>query len=163
MDAGDPVNRAFTILTSDPVDVEEIRQRVADPACGASVLMTGQVRNRHQGRPVDRVTYEAYAPMADQALAGIAREAVGRWPALRFALVHRTGVLPVGEISVVVAVAAPHRAEAFAACRWCIDELKQRLPVWKREEGPGGARWQEETPLDPPSGEVEGSRRRESV
>jgi molybdopterin synthase catalytic subunit len=163
MAAGDPTIRSFTALTPDPIDVEMVRHRVADPACGATVLMIGQVRNRHQGRPVDRVTYEAYIPMADHVLAGIAGEAVERWPDLRFALVHRTGELPVGETSVVVAVAASHRAEAFEACRWCIDELKRRLPVWKREEGPGGIRWQEEIPLEPPSGEGEGSGQGEGV
>ncbi len=163
MNTGEAATRTYTALTPDPINVEEIRQRVADPACGATVLMTGQVRDRHQGRVVDRVTYQAYAPMARQVLAELVQEAAGRWPVLRFALVHRTGVLPVGETSVVVAVAAPHRTEAFEACRWCIDELKRRLPVWKQEEGPDGVRWQEEIPLESSNGERDGSGRREGV
>jgi molybdopterin synthase catalytic subunit len=158
MSVRDPAARFFTLLTPDPLDVEGLRRRVADPACGAIVVMAGQVRDRHQGRRVDRLTYEAYAPLAETVLADIAGEAVARWPDLRFALAHRTGILPVGETSVVVAVAAPHRDEAFTACHWCIDELKWRLPVWKREEGPEGARWQEEIPLGPPPGGKPGGR-----
>jgi molybdopterin synthase catalytic subunit len=158
MATGDDLDRLFTTLTTDSIDVAEIHRRLADPTCGATVLMTGQVRDRHQGRVVDRVTYQAYVPMADRVLADLGREAAGRWPALRFALVHRTGVLPVGTTSVVVGVSAPHRAEAFEACRWCIDALKERLPVWKREEGPGGVHWQEEIPLEPFPGDGPGGR-----
>ena len=136
-------NRTFTLLSVGPLDVDELRRKVDDPACGATVLMTGQVRDHHQGRAVERLVYEAYDGMAAEVLAAMAEEAADRWPQVRVALAHRTGMLEVGETSVVVAVSAPHRAEAFAACRWCIDTLKERLPVWKQEHGPDGRVWQE--------------------
>ena len=158
MDCGDSTARCYTLLSAAPLDVEGLRRRVAEPGCGAIVVMLGQVRDHHRGRRVDRLTYQAYAPLAEEVLAEIAGAVAGRWPGLRFALAHRTGTLEVGETSVVVAVAAPHRDEAFEACRWCIDELKRRLPVWKREEGPDGQRWQEEIPLEPPPGPAGGRR-----
>jgi molybdopterin synthase catalytic subunit len=142
-----PAERTHTFLTDQPLEVDELRRRVDDPTCGATVIMTGQVRDHHQGRPVERLLYQAYDEMATEVLDILATETVMRWPQVRVVLAHRTGMLEIGEISVVVAVAAPHREEAFTACRWCIDTLKQRLPVWKAEHGPEGRVWQEEDPL----------------
>lgn len=142
-----PSGPTCTLLTGEALDVDALRRSVEDPSCGATVLMTGQVRDHHQGRRVDHLTYQAYDEMAIEVLTALADEAMERWPQVRVALAHRTGRLRIGETSVVVAVSAPHREEAFAACRWCIDSLKQRLPVWKAEHGPHGRVWQEENPL----------------
>lgn len=142
-----PVRSAH--LTETPVDTAAVLAAVDDPSCGATVLMTGQVRDHHRGRSVKRLEYHAYRAMAEKELAAIASETVARWPRVHLAAVHRLGAMVVGEVSVAVAAAAPHRSEAFEACRHCIDELKARLPLWKKEYGPGGEVWQEEVPLAP--------------
>jgi molybdopterin synthase catalytic subunit len=134
-------------LTESPIDASAMLQAVDHPGCGATVLMTGQVRDHHEGRAVDQLEYQAYSEMAEKEFSSVAVEAVDRWPEVRVAAVHRLGDLSVGEISVAVAAAAAHRDEAFDACRFFIDQLKARLPVWKKEYGPGGELWQEERPL----------------
>jgi molybdopterin synthase catalytic subunit len=139
----------LTAVVEDPIDVQSILAAVEHPSCGATVLMTGQVRDHHEGRVVERVEYHAYLEMAEKELEGVAGEAVAGRDSLRIAVTHRLGELSLGEISVAVAVSAPHRSEAFDACRRCIDALKERLPVWKKEFGPEGMIWQEETPLMP--------------
>ena len=113
------------------------------PDCGAVVLFTGTVRNFADGRPgVTALEYEAYEEVVEPRLAAVVAEARRRWPALgRVALLHRVGRLEVGEASVVVAVSAPHRDEAFAAARYCIDTVKETVPIWKREEWEGGGDW----------------------
>ncbi len=144
-------------LAESSIDASAMLQAVDHPGCGATVLMTGQVRDHHEGRTVDRLEYQAYAEMAEKELASVAAEALERWPEVRVAAVHRLGKLSVGEVSVAVAAAAAHRGEAFDACRFFIDQLKARLPVWKKEYGPGGELWQEEQPLasSDPEGESE--------
>jgi molybdopterin synthase catalytic subunit len=137
-------------IREEPLDAEAIRQAVGADSCGATVLMTGQVRDQHEGHSVDRLEYHAYLAMAEKEIGAIASETAGRWPDARVAAAHRLGDLAIGDISVAVAVAAPHREDAFSACRWCIDALKERLPVWKKEFGPDGAVWQEEQALLPP-------------
>ena len=111
--------------------------------CGASVVFTGAVRDHSEGRPAVRsLEYEAYEEEVTPRLAAIATEARARWPSLgRLVLLHRTGVLGVGEASVLVAASAPHRAEAFDAARFCIDTLKATAPIWKRETWEGGTDW----------------------
>ena len=113
------------------------------PYCGAVVLFTGTVRDHAEGRPgVTALEYEAYEEEVAPRLADIAGEARRRWPALgRVAVLHRVGVLDVGETSVLIAVSAPHRAEAFDAARFCIDTLKTTVPIWKRETWEGGSDW----------------------
>jgi molybdopterin synthase catalytic subunit len=113
------------------------------PRCGAVTLFAGTVRDHAEGRTgVTEVEYEAYVEQAGPKLAAVAAEARARCPAIgRIALLHRTGRLCVGEVSVVVVVSAPHRAEAFEAGRWCIDTLKATAPIWKRETWEDGAGW----------------------
>jgi molybdopterin synthase catalytic subunit len=113
------------------------------PRCGAAVTFTGTARDHAAGRTgVHRLEYEAYEGPASARLAAVAEEARQRWPALgRVALLHRTGVVDLGAAAVVVAVSAPHRAEAFEAARWAIDELKRTVPIWKRESWDGGESW----------------------
>ena len=113
------------------------------PGCGAQVVFSGTVRDHAEGRSgVSRIEYEAYTEQVEARLADITREARHRWPMIgRIALLHRVGELTVGEISVLVVVSAPHRAEAFEAARWSIDVLKETVPIWKRETWEGGADW----------------------
>lgn len=128
-------------LVDGPIDVGRIHDAVRDPRCGAICVFEGTTRDVHEGRPVAGLSYEAYRPMAEAELARVADEVAGRHPAVvRVALVHRVGDVPLGEASVAVAVSAPHRAEAFSACRDAIDTLKARVPIWKRE------RYRDETP-----------------
>jgi molybdopterin synthase catalytic subunit len=113
------------------------------PECGAVVLFTGTVRDHAEGRPgVSELEYEAYEEEVSVRLVEIAAEARRRWADLgRVAVLHRVGTLAVGETSVLIAVSAPHRAEAFEAARFCIDTLKTTVPIWKRETWEGGTDW----------------------
>lgn len=110
---------------------------------GALDLFVGVVRDENAGRRVTHLEYEAYEEMALEVLAEIEAEARARWPLSDVRIVHRLGRLEIGEASVAVAVAAPHRAEAFAACRHAIDTLKRRAPIWKKEFFEGGEVWVE--------------------
>ena len=118
-------------------------------ADGASVTFLGLVRNHNQGRQVRYLEYEAYEPLALKVFERIAREARDRWPGARLALHHRIGRLEVGEASVAVAAASPHRRDAFATCRYAIERVKQIAPIWKREFFDGGDVWIEGATADP--------------
>lgn len=120
-------------ITTDPIDPSAVAERVGAPEDGAVALFAGAVRNRNEGRPVGGMEYEGYAEMAREQLAAIVAEAASRAGSDRIAAVHRLGELEVGEVSVAIAVSTPHRAEAFEAARYVIEEIKKRLPVWKRE------------------------------
>jgi len=119
-------------LTDQPIDAASLAGRIQTARRGGVVTFVGHVRDHHGGRAVQRLEYTAYAPMAEMACADIVREAAQRWP-VSVELRHRTGELGVGEVAVAVAVAGDHREEAFEACRWVIDEVKRRVPIWKRE------------------------------
>jgi len=121
------------------------------PADGAVCLFVGVVRNENQGRPVLHLEYEAYEEMALPLLEEIAAETARRYPVTGVRLVHRLGRLGVGEVSVAVAVSSPHRAEAFAACRFAIDNLKAKVPIWKKEFYADGSAW-----LDGPGADAAG-------
>jgi molybdopterin synthase catalytic subunit len=116
---------------------------------GAVVTFVGTVRDHNQGRKVLRLEYEAFEPLALKVFSAISDEVSGRWPSARVALRHRTGSLEPGEASVVIAAASPHRAEAFAACRYVIERVKQVAPVWKHEFFEGGDNWVEGAVADP--------------
>jgi molybdopterin synthase catalytic subunit len=130
-------------VTGDPLPLHAAAEFVDRSDCGGTVVFTGNVRDHSEGRPgVRSLTYEAYDEEVTPRLAAIAAEARTRWPAVgRLVLLHRTGMLGVGEASVVVAASAPHRAEAFDAARFCIDTLKATTPIWKREAWDGGEDW----------------------
>lgn len=115
-----------------PLIVTEWLAQPAPPDCGALAVFAGTVRNRHEGRAVTGMRYHAYATLAEARLAEIEAEAAQRFGA-SIAVAHAVGELRVGDISVVVVARAPHRAEAFAACRWAIDTIKQAVPIWKEE------------------------------
>lgn len=128
-------------LTSDPIVLDELLAAVADPKAGAVVVFIGMTRDNNEGRDVERLEYEAYAGMAEKELEKITTEARTRWAIARIAVAHRTGVVPIGMASVVIAVSSAHRGDAFAAARFTIDRLKQVVPIWKKEFFAGGAVW----------------------
>lgn len=130
-------------LGSDPLPVDEASRWILHPGCGANVTFTGTARDHAPGRPaVHRLDYEAYEGPARTRMAEVVAAARSQWPTLgRVALLHRVGPLAVTEAAVVVAVSAPHRAEAFDAARFAIDELKRTVPIWKREAWDGGESW----------------------
>jgi molybdopterin synthase catalytic subunit len=133
-------------LSDRPLDPGAVTARVAGPGMGGIVVFVGAVRDAARGRAIRHLEYEAYPGMAEREMERIADEAAGRWPGARVAIAHRTGHLEIGEIAVVVAAAAPHRAEAFAACRFAIDTLKERVPIWKKEFATDGEYWVDERP-----------------
>jgi molybdopterin synthase catalytic subunit len=116
---------------------------------GAVAVFLGLVRNHNLGRRVQYLEYEAYAPLAVRAFERIAEEVEGRWPGTRLALHHRTGRVELGEASVAIVAATPHRADAFSACRYTIERVKQIAPIWKREIFEGGEVWIEGATADP--------------
>lgn len=121
--------------------VEEALAAVADPGAGGTAMFLGTVRRDSPVGPLERLEYSAYEEMAVEVLRDIADEAAGKWPLRGVAILHGVGELGVGEPTVVVACSAAHRAEAFEACRYAIDEVKRRAPIWKKEVGAGAQRW----------------------
>jgi molybdopterin synthase catalytic subunit len=133
-------------VVHDPIDNEDVLAHVGAREDGAVVLFLGMVRDHADGRPVSGMTYEAYEEMATPVLREIALEAAQRIGSDRVAVVHRVGDLDIGEVSVAIAASSPHRAEAFDAARYVIEEIKKRLPVWKKEHYTDGAQeWVEGT------------------
>ncbi len=129
-------------ITTDVITGEEVREAVEGPDAGAVVLFFGTVRNNTDGRPVNCLEYEAYPPMAEKKMSEIAQEISDKWGLDRVAMVHRVGRLEIGEVSVAVAVASPHRKDGFEACKYAMDRLKQIVPIWKREIwADGEAEW----------------------
>ena len=130
-------------LTSSPLSYERAASWVTLSGCGAVVVFGGTVRDHAEGRPgVTELEYEAYSEQVERRLHDISGEARRRWPSVgRVAILHRFGTLQVGECSVLVAVSAAHRGEAFEAGRYCIDTLKKTVPIWKRERWDGGEDW----------------------
>jgi len=143
-------------VSCDPLPLQAAAAFVDRADCGGAVVFTGTVRDHSEGRPgVRSLTYEAYEEEVTPRLAAVAARARDRWPAVgRLVLLHRTGVLGVGEASVVVAASAPHRGDAFDAARFCIDTLKATAPIWKREVWDGGEDW---ATCSSPGAEVPGS------
>lgn len=131
----------MTYLTDDPIDANALVQRVMRNSDGAYVLFEGVVRNHHEGKPVESIFYDAYRPMAEKEMEKIIREIEAQFPDVAIAVVHRLGHLVVGESSIAIVAASPHRAEAFGACRMVIDRIKETVPIWKKERGPNGEEW----------------------
>lgn len=126
----------------DPIDAAMLISDVSGPQCGAVVLFLGTVRDHSEGKVgVTHLEYEAYDDVVETKIDEIVAEAHGKWNLESVSVIHRVGSLQVGEISVAVAVGSGHRDEAFVAGRYVIDELKSRVPIWKKEHWPGGAEW----------------------
>jgi molybdopterin synthase catalytic subunit/molybdopterin converting factor small subunit len=136
-----PVSGGAFRVTDEPLSLETVAAEVADERAGAVATFTGTVRRQSRGREVTRLEYEAYAEMAEDVMAGIARDLEASYDLCSVAIHHRVGRLEVGEASVVVAVSAPHRQDALAACKDAIDRLKETVPLWKKELYEGGEEW----------------------
>jgi molybdopterin synthase catalytic subunit len=138
----------FAELTDGPIDTGQAVAAVSSPGRGAVVIFLGTVRDHHAGRPVEKLTYSAYNTMALEGLRRIVTDLESANENLRAAIVHRLGEVPVGEPSVVIAIASPHRAAAYDASRTALERLKAEIPIWKREHyADGGAEWREVEPL----------------
>jgi molybdopterin synthase catalytic subunit len=128
-------------IRSERIDLSEAIAAVEHPSAGGIATFLGVVRDHNDGKAVSLLEYEAYGEMAERELGAIESEIAAAVPGVRVFALHRVGPLGVGDVAVVCAASAPHRGEAFAACRKLIDEIKSRLPIWKREHGPDGPYW----------------------
>jgi len=142
---------ALVAVTPDPLNLEALTRDIVRGASGegAVATFTGLVRDRNQGRTVRFLEYDAYEPLAVRALKRIVEEARATWPGVRLGLHHRVGRLEIGEASIIIAACSPHRADAFAACRYAIERVKQIAPIWKHEFFDGGDVWIEGAAADP--------------
>jgi len=131
----------MSYLTDDPIDTPALIRRVMRPSDGAYVVFEGVVRDHHEGHAVESIFYDAYRPMAEKEIERIVRDVGREIPEAAIAVVHRLGLLQVGEASIAIVCASPHRGESFAACRALIDRIKETVPIWKKERGPDGEEW----------------------
>lgn len=132
----------MVLLTNDPIDYTALTEQVRSPAAGAAVLFLGTVREMTAGRQTLALDYEAYPEMALAKMAELEQAARQRWPVIEIGIIHRLGHLELGEISVAIAVSTPHRGQSFEAGRFLIDEFKQVVPIWKKENwGDGSTEW----------------------
>jgi MoaE-MoaD fusion protein len=136
-----PVSGGGFRLVEGPLDLDAVIAEVADERAGAVATFQGTVRRQSRGREVVALEYEAYAGMAEKVMAEIADSVKARYDLCEVAIAHRTGRCEVGEVSVAIAVSAPHRQDALASCKDVIDELKERVPLWKKELYEGGEEW----------------------
>jgi molybdopterin synthase catalytic subunit len=133
-------------LSEQPLDVAATIARVSGPGKGGIVTFLGAVREESRGRAIRHLEYESYPEMAEREMQKIADAAAERWPGVQVAIAHRAGHLEIGELAVVIAAAAPHRGDAFEACRFAIDTLKQTVPIWKKEVATDGEYWVDDRP-----------------
>lgn len=136
-----PVSGGAFLLSDRPLSLDRVVDEVRSDQAGAIATFTGTTRVVSRGRTVTHLDYEAYEGMAEQVMAEIAEELLARHELCAIAIHHRVGRVGIGDTSVVIAVSAPHRADALAACRAAIDELKERVPLWKKEVYDGGEEW----------------------
>lgn len=133
----------FCEITTGPIDIGAVSRRVVPPSCGATVTLDGYVRQFTKGRETEYLVYEAYDAMAISEMEKLVVRAKEQFEIANVGIVHRTGRLEIGETSVVISVAAPHRRPAFEACEWLITELKKTVPIWKKEVYADGEHWVE--------------------
>jgi molybdopterin synthase catalytic subunit len=143
------ITRQFCSITRDRIRTQEILDSLKQGEDGAALAFEGIVRNQTRGRKTLYLDYEAYEPMALQEMKALAAEAFVRFQVRDLAMVHRLGRIQIGETSVLIAVTSAHRAAAFQACRWLIDSLKQKVPIWKKEYFEDGAVWADGDPFPP--------------
>lgn len=132
-----------------PIDTAAVSAAVRDPRHGSVIVFEGVTRDHFDDRAVTRLEYEAYTPMAIAEMRRIGDEIAERWPGAKTAMVHRVGVVPLGEASIVIAVGTGHRAEGYEASRFAIDTLKERVPIWKKEIYDDGSAWKANAPAEP--------------
>lgn len=131
----------MSYLTDDPIDAGALSRRLLRRSDGALVVFEGVVRDHSEGKAVESIFYDAYRPMAEKEIAAIVDDLRARYADVTIDCIHRLGRLVVGETSIVIVAASPHRAEAFEACRLMIDRIKQTVPIWKKERTPEGEEW----------------------
>jgi molybdopterin synthase catalytic subunit/molybdopterin converting factor small subunit len=136
-----PVSGGAFLVTEQPLSLDAVVAEVADERAGAVATFMGTVRRQSRGREVTHLEYEAYTEMAEEVMTTLAAELAGEHDLCAIAIHHRVGRLEIGEASVVIAVSAPHRQDALAACREAIDRLKETVPLWKKEAYEGGEEW----------------------
>ncbi|RIA88047.1 Molybdopterin biosynthesis MoaE [Glomus cerebriforme] len=137
------LNKDFVKLTSENLILQDIINLVKDDGAGAITTFNGTTRNIFKDKIVVRLEYESYIPMAEKVLLNLICEARTKWDITKVAIYHRTGIVPVGETSVIVAVSSIHRKESLHAVEWLIDELKEKAPIWKKEVYSDGSVWKE--------------------
>lgn len=133
--------RILCKTTQSPIDMRDLTDFVADSGAGAMTTFVGTTRNTNDGRQVIRLEYECYPGMAEKEMGKIAAEALTRWPIMKIAMIHRLGRVDIGEASVAIAVSSGHRHAAFEACHYAINQLKETVPIWKKELYEGGELW----------------------
>lgn len=127
------MDNIHTVVTTNILNIEEAVKYVSNPSYGAIDTFIGTVRDNHQGKEVTGITYDAHNSLAEKAFQEICLEAQGLWPETQYYVAHYQGELVVGGVSIIIAVGSPHRAESFEACRYVIEEIKKRGPIWKKE------------------------------
>ncbi len=137
----DMQTRVLCKITEQTINMQELADFVADPAAGAVATFVGMTRNTNDGRLVIRLEYECYPGMAEKEMVKIAEEVLSRWPVRKIAMIHRLGRVDIGEASVAIAVSSGHRHAAFDACHYAINQLKETVPIWKKELYEGGELW----------------------
>ena len=128
-------------LTDEPIDSGALRRATMRRSDGACIVFEGVVRDHHEGRPVESIFYDAYRPMAEKEIEKVVRAVEHEFPAVVTSVRHRLGHLAIGDVSITIVCCSPHRAEAYAASRAVIDRIKETVPIWKKERGPGGEEW----------------------
>jgi molybdopterin synthase catalytic subunit len=131
----------MSYLTDDPIDTADLARRTIRASDGASIVFEGIVRNHHDGKAVESIFYDAYRAMAEKEIEKIVAGVQSQLPDVAIAVAHRLGQLAVGDASIVIVTSSPHRAEAYDASRLLIDRIKETVPIWKKERGPGGEEW----------------------
>jgi molybdopterin synthase catalytic subunit len=139
-------DRIEILLTSEALSLDSCRDFVTGDGAGAIVLFIGTVRNKSNNKEVTRLEFESYESMAVSEMQKIAEQVLGKFPIHKVAIHHRTGVLDIGDVPVIIAVSSAHRKEAYDASQFCIDTLKQTVPIWKKEVFIGGEEWVSATP-----------------
>jgi molybdopterin synthase catalytic subunit len=135
------INPIFCKTTLEPIVLQDLLDFASDPGAGAMVTFIGTTRNTNEGRQVIRLEYECYPGMAEKEMEKIATEALSRWQVKKVAIVHRLGRVDIGEASVAITVSSGHRHQAFDACHFIINQLKETVPIWKKELYEGGELW----------------------
>jgi molybdopterin synthase catalytic subunit len=129
-------------LTEAPISIASLREKLLRRSDGAVVTFEGTVRDHHEGHGVESIYYEAYRPLAEKEILRILTEIEQEMPGVGVDMIHRLGLLEVGDVSIAIVAVASHRAEAFDACRAVIDRVKKTVPIWKQERSPQGEQWQ---------------------
>lgn len=137
----DRQSRILCKITEQSINMQELADFVADPTAGAMATFVGMTRNTNDGRNVTRLEYECYPGMAEKEMQKIAEAVLTRWPIIKVAMLHRIGRVDIGEASVAIAVSSGHRHAAFEACHYAINQLKETVPIWKKELYEGGELW----------------------